>query len=323
MTARQHHYVSQCYLKGFATRRRKPKLFVIDAKNRTSFTTSPSNVGVERDFHRIDADGLQPDALENALAGFESELAPALERIISARSIKNDDDRALLLNLIGLLHIKNPAMRESIRQFHEQISKVMMSMAVATPERWASQVRQMKRDGYLPEDADTDYEKMRDFIERDQYKINLYTGRHLQLELETFDKILPYIFGRKWMLLKAPKGTTGFITSDHPVCLMWSDPKMRAGNHPVGLGLRRTQILFPISNELALMGAFEAENMEGDVPEHMVAQINGSILLHAKRQIYARESDFVYQLKHHRRMMRGNELLKDERTLPSRTRSKN
>jgi hypothetical protein len=55
MTARQHHYVPQCYLKGFVKDRKKPKLFVVDCKERRSFSTSPDNVAAERDFHRIDA----------------------------------------------------------------------------------------------------------------------------------------------------------------------------------------------------------------------------------------------------------------------------
>jgi hypothetical protein len=57
MTARKHHYVPQCYLKGFTRHRDDPKLFVIDAKERRCFRTSPANVAAERDFHKIDAEG--------------------------------------------------------------------------------------------------------------------------------------------------------------------------------------------------------------------------------------------------------------------------
>jgi len=80
MTARLHHHVSQCYLKGFVVDRNKPKLFVVDIKELRSFTTNPVNVAVERDFHRIDVDGHPPDALENNLSRFESELDQALLR---------------------------------------------------------------------------------------------------------------------------------------------------------------------------------------------------------------------------------------------------
>ncbi len=47
----------------------------VDALEQRAFRTSPLNVAAERDFHRIDAKGVAPDALENAFSGFEGELA--------------------------------------------------------------------------------------------------------------------------------------------------------------------------------------------------------------------------------------------------------
>jgi Protein of unknown function (DUF4238) len=103
MVARQHHYVSQCYLNGFAADRSKPKLFVVDAKEMRSFETNPKNIAAERDFHAIDIDGVARDAFENDFSKFESELDQSLRRIIAARSISNDQDRAVLFNFIAML----------------------------------------------------------------------------------------------------------------------------------------------------------------------------------------------------------------------------
>jgi hypothetical protein len=88
-----------------------------------------------------------------------------------------------------------------------------------------------------------------------RYRITVPTGRHLELEMKAFETVLPFFFHRKWVLFRAPVGATGFAASDHPVCLMWSDPEQRVKFFPPGHGFRRTQILFPISNELAVMGA--------------------------------------------------------------------
>jgi hypothetical protein len=94
MTARQHHHVSQCYLKGFVRERDKPRLYVVDAKEHRAFMANTKNVAVERDFHAVDVDGLPPDAFESNLAGFEAELDKALRRIVAARSITDDQARA-------------------------------------------------------------------------------------------------------------------------------------------------------------------------------------------------------------------------------------
>jgi hypothetical protein len=78
MLARRHHYLTQCYLKGFATERRKPRLFVIDISARKTFRTGPENIGAIRDFNRVDLPGIAPDQLEKEYAKFESDVGPAL-----------------------------------------------------------------------------------------------------------------------------------------------------------------------------------------------------------------------------------------------------
>jgi hypothetical protein len=315
VTARRHHYVPQCYLRGFVLDRDKPQLFVIDGKDQRTFCTAPANVAAERDFHRIEVDDYPPDALENAFSGFETEVSQALHRIITTRSIKNDDARAYLLNLMALMAIKNPRHREGWRTAQEQLWKRVLDLATATPERWASQIRLAKAAGDIDADADEDYQRMREFVEVDQYRINVPTGRHLEMEMKAFETVLPFFFHRRWVLFRAPVGTAGFVTSDHPVCLMWSDPEQRGKFHPPGHGLRRTQILFPISNELAVMGAFESHDEERDAPDWLIAQFNATVALHADRQIYARDSNFMYRMAHNERIMRGDEFLADQESL--------
>lgn len=314
MTARQHHYVPQCYLRGFVRDRDKPKLFVVDLKEQRTFTTNPKNVAVERDFHAVDVEGLPPDAFENDMSKFETDLDNALKRIVITRSIGNEDDRAYLFNLIGLMATKNPSLRESFRVAHQNTAKIIMDLATATPERYSAHLARAKKDGFLPADTPDDYKGMRKFlegVERGEYRVETLPAMHVPMEMRTFEKILPLIFDRKWMLFKAPPNATGFITSDHPMCLRWDNPPERGRLPPPGLRHANTQLLFPVSNELALIGGYEIEDMEADADERLVAQINGSIMLHANRQVYAHDGDFIYMLMHSTKIMRGTELLDD------------
>jgi hypothetical protein len=93
-----------------------------------------------------------------------------LEQIIRTRSIKDDDDRTYLLNLMALIAIKNPRHREGWRNAQEQIWKRVLDLATATPERWAGQIRRAKAAGDIEPDADEDYYRARAFIEADQYR---------------------------------------------------------------------------------------------------------------------------------------------------------
>jgi len=85
VTARRNHYVPQSYLKGFTVERKKKKrqITVFDGKDRKVFITAIDNVALERDFNRVELEDFEPDAFEKAMAGFESEISPALDRIIA------------------------------------------------------------------------------------------------------------------------------------------------------------------------------------------------------------------------------------------------
>lgn len=312
MTARKHHYVPQCYLKGFARHRDKPKLFVVDRSRTEPFSTAPANVAAERDFHTVNIDGLPPDAFESSFSSFESEASQALGRIIAARSISNETDRAYLLNLACLIAIKNPRNRGIFGDVQKEIIKKMMALAMATPERWASQMRQARADGAVADDLEDNYEQMREFLASERYRIEFPPATFLGIELNAFDGVLPYFFERKWILLRAPAKSTGFVTSDYPVCLMWSDPSDRNGLYPPGYGMERTQVIVPISNELAMIGAFEVESAEFDASEDLIAKVNGSIVIHAQRQVYARDSDFLYMAGPNKKVRSGSHLIRED-----------
>ena len=293
MVARKHHYVPQCYLKGFVQDRDNPKLYVTNANDGRTFETAPANVAAERDFHSIDIEGLSKDAFENALSGFEGELSSSLNRIIASRSLKNKHDRSFLLNLVGLMLVKNPDARSRTRDFEENIAKRVLEIATSNPRIFESQISAAKKAGFIEPDAEIDYKTARDHVVNDKIKIEIPNERLLLRELGVFDRVLPYIFHRKWVLLKAPKGETGFVTSDHPVFLQWTNPADRRGPYPPGLGLRDTQVLFPVSNELALIGAFECKEAEIEADSFQIAAFNDRIIARSERQFYARDKDFL------------------------------
>jgi hypothetical protein len=311
MIARMHHYVPRCYLKGFSVPRKKTRQVVVfDCKSGKSFTTATENVAVERDFNRVEMEGHSPDVLETAMSGFETKIHAALDSIIAAKSIRQVDDRAYLFNLIGLLALRNPGQRKRWRDFREQVAKRIMHLATATPERWASQVAQAKAAGAISKDADTDYAKVREMVVDDGYRIEVSTEEHISKEMQSLDTILPCIFERKWALLKCQTNSGGFVTSDHPVCLMWSEPGRRG---PIGFRLRGTEIVFPICSRLAIVGAFEIQEHEMDASEELVAAINGTLIQFADRHLYARDYNFHYALVFGEPPRKGSKLIDDRR----------
>jgi hypothetical protein len=300
MVARRHHFIPRCYLKGFAVeRKKKAQIIVFDRSSGESYQTALDNVAVERDFNRVEIDGQPPDAFEGSMAQFEGDLGPALERIIAARSINDAADRNLLFHLMGLAAVHNPWQRESWRLAQEQTVRTIGELITSSPEAWRGHVERARNDGFIPaaKDIADDYEKMKEFIDKGAYRVEVPTERHLEQEMTALDTILPLLERRRWMVIAAADDTGGFVTSDHPVCLMWAEPERRGkGFYPPGFGLTGTQVVFPVSHRLAIMGGYEIESTESEGDLNLVAAINSSIIGHAGRQVLARDMHFHYSV---------------------------
>jgi hypothetical protein len=236
-----------------------------------------------------------------------------LARIVSVKSLADENDRTLLLNLLGLLFVRNPRFRERVRDFRERVAKAVLNVALANPAIWASQVKKAQDAGFMPKDAQTDYKSVKESYNPADYKVEVPNEDHIVTEMNTFDHILPLLFERKWVLASAPEGSGGLVTCDHPVCLSWSEPDPKRGRLRPGLKLKGTEVLFPLSSTLAMVGAFELENGEYEFDEEQVASANGTIILNAQRQIYARSMEFSYQIDQTKPPRKPGELIEDER----------
>lgn len=87
---------------------------VTDLSVQRTYTTNVRNICGERDFMRIEAEAHAPDAIEKMMANFEANCIGAIRRV--AESGKFDgEDANLTLNLMALLAVRSPEMRENIR----------------------------------------------------------------------------------------------------------------------------------------------------------------------------------------------------------------
>lgn len=287
--ARNHHFVPQYYLKGFAKPRSKDgKLTVFDLKDRKGFVTRPRNVAARRDYNRIEIESQDPNVVESKLADLEALGDQAFRRIIAARSIEDRDDFSLVHVLIARIAISNPAFRDQRDQIISQVGSMMMRNMVATPERWDAVTGQMGPE--LGADP-IPYEQARAAVEGGRIVANATKETLIEQEILLWPSILPMLEQRKWTLLIAPPGSAGFITSDRPFSLRWNDETMNRGPYGVGLGCTDTTLIFPISHDLAVIGSFEHGGGANVVDESIVAAVNFALFQAAMRQVYA-SADF-------------------------------
>ncbi len=310
----KQHYIPQCYLRWFGTPRKKEHyVAVFDRKKKKSYRCNVKDVACQNYFNRLLLDGMDPDELEFAMGEFETGLAGALERINAARTLENEDDRAYLISLIGLTALRNPGMRIQIRGLAQDIANLSLAARLQTKDAYDASIEAAKAAGALRVDYNVTYEEMKGAFESGSFRIEMDNNAMVSNELQLLDHVLPLLFRRGWHLLRAPEGSRGFITSDRPFYLTWSDPSMRNGPIAPGLALAGTDIYFPISPKLAVVGAFNVGNTVEDVDDRRVAVCNSAMADGAERQVYARDHKFSYARTAIEPQRKGNQLISDKR----------
>lgn len=299
MSARKHHYLSQFYLRGFTDGESKnSKMVVIDMKEGRSFKSPTSGVGALRDFNRIDVAGEDPNVLEEAISEFETQAASSVRKVKHGGGF-DGDDKANLLHLIAMFAIRSPARRENWRKLMAEVAEHTMQLVLANKERYEYELKRAREAGAVGLGG-ASYEDMKRFVDSKAYSITLAREEHIRTELIGIDAILPFLFARRWFLVRATDETGPFISSDYPVSLTWINPESVPAFYrdDPGYGMQDTRVTFPLSQRLALVGEFESDGLKG-VGESLVgsrslvAKINATTAKHALRQLYAPQLGFA------------------------------
>lgn len=315
---RNHHFVPQGYLRGFANfppaYPKKAQTFVSDLVQRKSFTTAVRNVAAIRDFNRIEAGDQHPNALEEAYGHLEGSAAAAIRRI-SRTAAFDGEDKIIVLNLIALLAIRNPRLRENMADFQSRIYKSVAQILIGTREIWESTARRAEASKPAEERRELkpeDYDNVKALIDSDEYDVVTHQNTYISQELNTFETVLRTLMDRKWILQVATSKAGDFITSDHPVVLRNTRDIPGPFGRAAGHGMRNTILVFPLTRRTALVGQFEGDDGVIPVGASIVAQTNSMLIDNAKAQVYAYDESFQYVK--FRRLFPGKDLHNDPET---------
>lgn len=308
--ARNHHVVSQGYLRGFADGTgRQAKVHVIDSAAARAFRTLVRNVGARRDFNRVEMPHVDANALETVLGEFEGDAVPALRRIEERRSFDDEGDKNLVLNLIALMAVRNPHLRARVSKFIGEINRKAAGLLVGTPERWEHALARAIEAGDLVSEDTVTYDEARDFLRSDQYRAEPHQNFNIALELDSHDSVLQALGARQWCLVVAEDQAGDFVTCDHPVRLV-DLSRNPTGPYRLGFGMTQTAVVFPVGRRVCLYGTFEHQEKIRSVNSLQVAHLNAHIIGSAERQIYAHDERFCYLLPG-RVVRQGTDLLND------------
>lgn len=287
--ARRHHFLPQGYLAGFTDSGRKDgMLYVLDLDESRSFRTCPLNVAVEKDFKRVDIEGLPPDVIENALAPIEDRAIQAIRRVTESREFPADADHNLILNLLSLVIVQNPKSRRNLNGVRTRVADEKLRWLVASQANWERHLSLAQQAGEEFK-GDVSYERARQFVEGRHYTIDFENEGTLREEFRAHDELLTALGKRTWTVLLAPEDCS-FITSDYPFSLV-----MEHGfhGHPSFL-TQNTELFFPISKNVGFIGILGTPlkpvlNVHADV----VARMNTRVSRQADRRLFLAEDNFL------------------------------
>src|SRR5258706_10515224 len=252
--ARNQHFIPQGYLAGFTnTGTRKGKLYVFDLKIASTFSTIPRNIAARRDFNRIEIDGVNPDVLEKHLGEFEGKATLAIRKVARENKLFDGDvTYSYIINLICLLVIRNPKTRRSLTNGKQQLVQTIADTLASGKGIWEHHQRKAREAGYYS-GPDISFDQIKEVVDDRKYTIEVPRNSLIRIELSIFDNVLKFLGRRFWSLLSAAPGAPDFITCDHPVTLAFKDAKTKG---PIGIGLRQTELVVPITARHALLGVY-------------------------------------------------------------------
>ena len=282
---RNHHYVSQFYLKGFSKKGgAKARLFVYDKRQQKYFQSNPRNIASKKDFNRISTKGKE-NYIEDHQSRMEAKMAIAFKNTIESNKYPNEKDLSYILTFMALVNLRNPKTRDIFGKVYRDIADKFSSMTMASEERYINQCLQagIKQKDIIP------YEKQKKFInDKSKYNVSINQEVHIQREEKNIDYLSELLHQRYWYLVISNETIGKFITSDYPVSLisLIKLPNM----YEVGFGMQKTEVTFPISKYLALIGVFEEyDNINKSIPatKDLVETINRKTYIFANKQIYS------------------------------------
>jgi len=300
--ARHHHYIPQGYLRGFAHQRgvRQWYVHVTDLKQKRIYPTNTRNVCGERDFMRINIAGHAPDRVEKDLSVLETKWVEAIRRVAASGGFKGED-ASLIMNLMALLAVRSPEMRENMRDFHERIAKRAMDMSLATKERWEGQMEQLRAANKTVHD-DVTYEDVKAFYEGGQYTVTVGREYQIGMEFELMPAVLEELSKRLWTVYMTDGKHGEFVTTNRPLTLTYVDPSKVPPlmSRSPGFALNGTQVHFPLTRHAMLVGRWDrggpwhqGAHVEA-ARDSFIGAVNAHMAQNSFGQVFSREKKIVY-----------------------------
>lgn len=281
---RRHHYLPVFYLKGFVDPHNEPYIWLYEKGNPDVKKATARHIAVKKDYYSLTTPEGNKDSetFENILAKIESRVSPIFRKIRNHKEL-NDQERWSFSFFLAFIMVRVPNFRDNIEEVLGETAKRMNMILATDPRNFKAMIEKFEAD--RGEKIGMPVEKFRKFMAEGQYENRATPQFGLGMATKTAINLIPIFFGMNWTFLEATDDCK-FVTSDNP--LSYVDPK-HDPNSFLGVGLlnKNTEVTFPISKDLMLLGM--SKNFKGDrmLSNKIVRDMNRRTVVSALRFIFA------------------------------------
>lgn len=293
--AKRHHFISQFYLAGFTSDGTKEGIiYSFDLKRKERRPQKVKEVGHEKYFNRVDAINYNSNIIEDQLAKFETEASKVFNKIIGNKSLPASGIELNTLFLyIALLGIRNPGIRKTIDEFNMQIIMHTMQFYLKDENTWNQLKQRAEQDG-VTGISNLTFQEAKKYILETKWEMKSHNNDFIKIEFKSVEKVAAFLSYRNWSLIDATQCKLLFITSDRPVILFGKDVKSKSPLHAPGFGMKNTDIFFPISKQLFVLGSFNMQYPTIPATDEMIAHLNSLHFLYPNRYIFSSQDKFSF-----------------------------
>lgn len=276
------HYIPRGYLRGFCDpctpAGQEPWLWINDLRQGVVKRRAPKNIAKRPDYYSVTRDTDDVDHLgERLLSRIESNGIPILSKIGGGYFALTDEERQHLALFVGFLITRTPSFRDFMERAAGKQGESIMRVMAGHPEHF----RRTMRKAPVGDMSDEEIERLRmraleperHFIVRGTPDFSL--GQALALAPAPAREVLQM----HWQFLIAG-GPERFVTGDAPVT--WQNSQ-----GPAGLRMRGTELSFPVSPLICLLGSHTEPDGVRDVTADDARRLNRERVRHADRYIFA------------------------------------
>jgi Protein of unknown function (DUF4238) len=207
---KRHHYLPEFFLNGFC---RNGKLWLFDRPRDGFREQTPENTGVKRLYYAFeDQAGTRHSEIETFLSRVEGDAKHCVDRL-RAGHVLSQEERAKFAMFLALMHTRVPEFHEFVQEVNEKTTKATMRLLARQPGRLETLVQQANEMGG---DPSVTADQMREFFERDEYRVRIDRSASLRLMMELAFGLANALNAANWGIFEAADGTS-FVTSDNPV----------------------------------------------------------------------------------------------------------